>query len=128
MAEAIDIYGAALRTVRSRFWRESSARRPPPLRRRTSARRDTPSTCGRSGSRQPHRDRGAHERVAGGDGSGLSRAPDRRALDRRYDGHNFRHVLDISTHEAFAVAGRRYLVEYRFAPVRRSGDRRKISH
>jgi hypothetical protein len=32
-------------------------------------------------------------------------------------GYNFRHVLDISTHEAFAVAGRRYLVEYRFAPV-----------
>jgi hypothetical protein len=27
-------------------------------------------------------------------------------------GYNFRHVLDVSAYSAFAVAGRRYLVEY----------------
>jgi hypothetical protein len=32
-------------------------------------------------------------------------------------GYNFRHVLDVSTHPAFAIAGRRYLVEYRLLPV-----------
>lgn len=32
-------------------------------------------------------------------------------------GYNFRHVLDVSTHHAFAVAGRRYLVEYRLTPA-----------
>jgi hypothetical protein len=32
-------------------------------------------------------------------------------------GYNFRHVLDVSTHQAFAVAGRRYLVEYRLTPA-----------
>ena len=32
-------------------------------------------------------------------------------------GYNFRHVLDVSAHAAFAVAGRRYLVEYRLTPV-----------
>ncbi len=31
-------------------------------------------------------------------------------------GYNFCHVLDVSTHQAFAVAGRRYLVEYRLTP------------
>jgi hypothetical protein len=32
-------------------------------------------------------------------------------------GYNFRHVLDVSAHQAFAVAGRRYLVEYRLTPA-----------
>ena len=32
-------------------------------------------------------------------------------------GYNFRHVLDVSAHQAFTVAGRRYLVEYRLTPV-----------
>jgi hypothetical protein len=32
-------------------------------------------------------------------------------------GYNFRHVLDVSAHQAFAVAGRRYLVEYRLTPT-----------
>ena len=32
-------------------------------------------------------------------------------------GYNFRHVLDVSAEEAFAVAGRMYLVEYRLTPV-----------
>jgi hypothetical protein len=32
-------------------------------------------------------------------------------------GYNFRHVLDVSVHPAFAVAGRRYLVEYRLTPA-----------
>jgi hypothetical protein len=32
-------------------------------------------------------------------------------------GYNFRHLLDISVHPAFTVAGRRYLVEYQLAPV-----------
>lgn len=32
-------------------------------------------------------------------------------------GYNFRHVPDVSAHPAFAVAGRRYLVEYRLSPV-----------
>ncbi len=32
-------------------------------------------------------------------------------------GYNFRHVLDVSAQQAFAVAGRRYLVEYQMAPV-----------
>lgn len=31
-------------------------------------------------------------------------------------GYNFRHVLDISSNQAFAVAGRRYLVEYKLTP------------
>ncbi len=31
-------------------------------------------------------------------------------------GYNFRHVLDVSAHPAFAVAGRRYLVEYQLTP------------
>jgi hypothetical protein len=31
-------------------------------------------------------------------------------------GYNFRHVLDVSEYPAFAVAGRRYLVEYRLTP------------
>jgi len=33
------------------------------------------------------------------------------------DGYNFRHVLDVSEHQAFTVAGRRYLIEYRLTPV-----------
>lgn len=32
-------------------------------------------------------------------------------------GYNFRHVLDVSAQQAFAVAGQRYLVEYQMAPV-----------
>jgi hypothetical protein len=32
-------------------------------------------------------------------------------------GYNFRHVLDISANQAFAIAGRRYLVEYRLTPA-----------
>ncbi len=32
-------------------------------------------------------------------------------------GYNFRHVLDVSAHPAFAVAGRRYLIEYQLTPV-----------
>ncbi|MBU4273199.1 MAG: hypothetical protein KKA28_15170 [Planctomycetes bacterium] len=32
-------------------------------------------------------------------------------------GYNFRHVLDVSEHQAFAVAGRRYLVEYQLTPA-----------
>ena len=31
--------------------------------------------------------------------------------------YNFRHVPDIASHAAFAVAGRRYLVEYRLTPI-----------
>jgi hypothetical protein len=33
-----------------------------------------------------------------------------------YIGYNFRHVLDVSTHQAFTTAGRRYLVEYQLTP------------
>lgn len=32
-------------------------------------------------------------------------------------GYNFRHLLDVSAHPAFAVAGRRYLVEYTLTPL-----------
>jgi hypothetical protein len=32
-------------------------------------------------------------------------------------GYNFRHALDVSQHAAFAVAGRRYLLEYRLTPT-----------
>jgi hypothetical protein len=32
-------------------------------------------------------------------------------------GYNFRHTLDVSSHPAFAIAGRRYLVEYRLIPA-----------
>jgi hypothetical protein len=32
-------------------------------------------------------------------------------------GYNFRHVLDVSAHPAFAVAGRRYLIEYQLTPA-----------
>ena len=32
-------------------------------------------------------------------------------------GYNFRHGLDVSAHPAFAVAGRRYLVEYQLTPT-----------
>jgi len=31
-------------------------------------------------------------------------------------GYNFRHTLDVSANPAFAIAGRRYLVEYRLTP------------
>ena len=31
-------------------------------------------------------------------------------------GYNFCHVLDVSAHQAFTIAGRRYLVEYRLTP------------
>ncbi len=36
------------------------------------------------------------------------------SVDRQ--GYNFRHVLDVSVEPAFAVAGRRYLVEHRLTP------------
>ncbi len=32
-------------------------------------------------------------------------------------GYNFCHTIDVSTHPAFALAGRNYLVEYRLPPV-----------
>jgi len=32
-------------------------------------------------------------------------------------GYNFRHVLDVSQHQAFAVAGRRYLIEFQLTPA-----------
>ena len=32
-------------------------------------------------------------------------------------GYNFRHLLDVSVDQAFAVAGRRYLIEYQLTPV-----------
>jgi hypothetical protein len=32
-------------------------------------------------------------------------------------GYNFRHVLDVSAHPAFAIAGRRYLVEHQLTPT-----------
>jgi hypothetical protein len=32
-------------------------------------------------------------------------------------GYNFRHILDISAHAAFAAAGRRYLIEYALTPL-----------
>ncbi len=32
-------------------------------------------------------------------------------------GYNFRHVLDVSAHQAFGVAGRRYLIEYQLTPA-----------
>jgi hypothetical protein len=32
-------------------------------------------------------------------------------------GYNFRHVMDISAYQAFAVAGRRYLIEYQLSPT-----------
>jgi hypothetical protein len=32
-------------------------------------------------------------------------------------GYNFRHVLDVSAHSAFTIAGRRYLVEYQLMPI-----------
>jgi hypothetical protein len=32
-------------------------------------------------------------------------------------GYNFRHVLDVSVHPAFAVADRKYLIEYALTPL-----------
>ena len=32
-------------------------------------------------------------------------------------GYNFRHVIDVSSNQAFTVAGRRYLVEYTLTPA-----------
>ncbi|MBN2293498.1 MAG: hypothetical protein JXM70_13800 [Pirellulales bacterium] len=32
-------------------------------------------------------------------------------------GYNFRHTIDVSSNNAFTVAGRSYLVEYRLMPV-----------
>ena len=32
-------------------------------------------------------------------------------------GYNFRHVLDVSENQAFAIAGRRYLIEFQLTPV-----------
>lgn len=31
-------------------------------------------------------------------------------------GYNFRHTVDVSSNAAFAVAGRRYLIEYKLTP------------
>lgn len=36
--------------------------------------------------------------------------------DADASGYNFRHTLDVSDNEAFAVAGREYLIEYRLTP------------
>jgi len=32
-------------------------------------------------------------------------------------GYNFRHTLDVNTHNAFAIGGRTYLLEYRLTPA-----------
>ncbi len=32
-------------------------------------------------------------------------------------GYNFRHILDVAAYPAFALAGRRYLVEHQLTPV-----------
>jgi hypothetical protein len=32
-------------------------------------------------------------------------------------GYNFKHVLEVAAHPAFAIAGRRYLVEYTLTPT-----------
>ena len=32
-------------------------------------------------------------------------------------GYNFRHTIDVCTNQAFPIAGRRYLVEYRLWPA-----------
>jgi hypothetical protein len=32
-------------------------------------------------------------------------------------GYNFKHALSVATHPAFAIAGRRYLVEYTLTPT-----------
>jgi hypothetical protein len=32
-------------------------------------------------------------------------------------GYNFRHVFDVSAHEAFTIAGRLYLIEYQLTPA-----------
>jgi hypothetical protein len=32
-------------------------------------------------------------------------------------GYNFRHILDVASHAAFPVAGRRYLIEYALTPL-----------
>jgi hypothetical protein len=32
-------------------------------------------------------------------------------------GYNFRHELDVSTYPAFAITGRRYLIEYQLTPA-----------
>ena len=32
-------------------------------------------------------------------------------------GYNFRHVLDVSAHPTFTIAGRRYLIEYQLMPL-----------
>jgi hypothetical protein len=32
-------------------------------------------------------------------------------------GYNFRHVLNVSPHQAFAIADRRYLIEYELTPA-----------
>jgi hypothetical protein len=40
-----------------------------------------------------------------------------RLWSRDATGYNFKHTPDVSAHAAFAVAGRRYLVEYRLLPA-----------
>jgi len=61
--------------------------------------------------------------VAGHDGVSLAvgqlifdtlQTDDLWAVDQ--EGYNFRHVLDVSANPAFAIAGRRYLVEHRLTP------------
>ena len=32
-------------------------------------------------------------------------------------GYNFRHVIDVSSHQAFAIAGKKHLVEYELKPA-----------
>ncbi|MEN6450363.1 MAG: hypothetical protein ABFC96_07730 [Thermoguttaceae bacterium] len=32
-------------------------------------------------------------------------------------GYNFRHVLDVATHPAFSIAGRRYMIEHQLTPT-----------
>ena len=37
--------------------------------------------------------------------------------DSQANDYNFRHVIPITIHPAFTIAGRNYLVEYTIAPV-----------
>ena len=68
-------------------------------------------------------DADARNVVAGHDGVALSVASivfDTLQTDALWTvdatGYNFRHVLDVSANQAFAIAGRRYLVEFELTP------------